>query len=283
VTQEAQHDITKATVVYSVPGVDAATVRRDVTYKASGPEALTMDIYYPGELQGGSGGEPVAQSRLPAVIFVLGYSDVGFQKMLGCRAKEMGSYTSWSRLVAASGLAAITYTNREPMADIHSLLSYVRDNAAALGIDETRIGLWACSGNVPAALAVLMQEPAGHLKCAALCYGFMMDVGGATTVSEASRKWGFVNGCVGKGIDDLPRDVPLFIARAGQDEFPGLNTGFDAFVHGALACNLPITVVNHAAAPHAFDLTHDSATSREIVRQILVFMQFHLLRIIGAG
>lgn len=45
----------------------------------------------------------------------------------------------------------------------------------------------------------------------------------------------------------------------------------------ALARNLPVTFVNHAAAQHAFDLFHDSEISREIVGQILRFLQFHLL------
>jgi hypothetical protein len=276
-SQETQQDITKKTVVYQVPGTEVVTVRRDVAYKAIDSEALTMDIYYPGESHSGTAESGVG-SRLPAVVFVLGYSDRGVQKVLGCRAKEMGSYSSWARLVAASGLVAITYTNREPVADIDVLLNCVRHEAAALGIDGTRIGLWACSGNVPMALTVLMQQPGDDIKCAVLCYGFMMDLGGATAVSEAARKWGFVNGCAGKGIDDLPRDVALFIARAGQDEFPNLNSALDSFVGAALARNLPVTLVNHAAAPHEFDLVHDSATSREIVRQILVFMQFHLLR-----
>ena len=44
-----------------------------------------------------------------------------------------------------------------------------------------------------------------------------------------------------------------------------------------LAANLPITVANHATGPHAFDLMHDSETSRGIVRQILAFLRFHLL------
>jgi len=34
--------------------------------------------------------------------------------------------------------------------------------------------------------------------------------------------------------------------------------------------------VNHASAPHAFDLFQDTETSREIVRQILSFLRFHL-------
>jgi hypothetical protein len=45
----------------------------------------------------------------------------------------------------------------------------------------------------------------------------------------------------------------------------------------ALTCNLPISFVNHPAAPHAFDVMDDSETSQEIIRQILAFMRFNLL------
>ena len=51
----------------------------------------------------------------------------------------------------------------------------------------------------------------------------------------------------------------------------------DRFLVKALTCNLPITLVNHSVAPHAFDLFHDSETSREIITRILAFLQFHLL------
>jgi acetyl esterase/lipase len=199
--------------------------------------------------------------------------------MIGCRFKEMGSNISWGRLIAASGLVAITYTNREPAMDIHTLLQYVRQNSAPLGIDENRIGLWASSGNVPLALSVLMQEGSDYLKCAVLCYGFMLDQDGFTDVAEAAKTWGFVNPCAGKSVVNLPQGLPLFIARAGQDEIPHLNETLDRFLTKALACNLPVTFTNHPAAPHAFDLFHDSETSREIVRQILAFMRFHLLAV----
>jgi len=208
---------------------------------------------------------------------VAGYPDSGFESKVGCKLKEMASYISWGQLTAASGLVAITYTNREPVADIHALLEYVGQNAAALGIDETRIGVWACSGNVPLALSVLMQKASDDLKCAVLCYGLMLDLDGATRVADAARQWGFVNPCAGKSVDDLPKDVPLFIARAGQDQMPHLNETIDRFMVKALSGNLPVTLVNHPTAPHAFDLFHDSETSREIIRQILAFMRFHLL------
>lgn len=115
------------------------------------------------------------------------------------------------------------------------------------------------------------------MKCAVLCYGFMLDLEESTSVAEASKLFGFVNPSTGKSADDLPDNVPLFIARAGQDELPGLNGTIDRFMGDALARDLPVTFVNHPGAPHAFDLMHDSETTREIIRQILAFMRFHLI------
>ena len=260
-------EIVKKEVVYRIPCMDEVRVTRDVAYQTTDGGALTMDIYYPPDASGGA--------RLPAVVFVAGYPDPGFEKMLGCKFKEMGAYLSWARLTAASGMVALTYTNREPEADARALLRHVRQSAATLGIDEQRIGLWACSGNVPLALSMLMGE--ASLKCAVLCYGLMLDLEGATHVAEAAQTWGFANPSAGKSIADLPRDVPLFVARAGQDQTPHLNETIDGFVAAALAQNLPVTFVNNPTAPHAFDLFDDSETSREIIRRILAFVRFHLL------
>ena len=156
------------------------------------------------------------------------------------------------------------------------MLQYVRQNAARLDIDEKSIGVWAGSGNVPNALSVLRQDAQESLKCAVLCYGYTLDSDGSTGVADAARQWGFVTPCAGTSVDDLPRDIPLFVARAGHDQMPGLNETLDRFLAKALARNLPLTFVNHSTAPHAFDLFHDSETSREIVRRILAFLQFHL-------
>ncbi len=277
-----QDDISKKTAVYQIPGMDEVTIRRDVQYQETDAGALTMDIYYPPDSRSEARKESFIKKEIfmhiPAVVVVAGYPDPGFQKMIGCKFKEMGSSVSWGRLAAASGIAAITYTNREPATDIHALLQYIRRNAETLGIDENRIGVWASSGNVPLALSLLMKEAQEKLKCAVLCYGVMLDLEGASDVSEMAGKWGFVNPCAGKSVDDLMQDVPLFIARAGQDQLPHLNETLDRFLSKALTCNLPVTFTNHAAAPHAFDLLHDSETSREIIRQILAFMRFHLLR-----
>jgi hypothetical protein len=268
-SQDAPQDITRKRVLYELPGTNAVMVRRDVEFRGSDGATLGMDLYFPADTKPGA--------RIPAVVIVAGFPDVGYHKMLGCRFKEMAFCVSWARLLAASGLAAVAYTNREPAADLHALFADVHQHAASLGIDETRMGLWASSGNVPLALSALMQNAGGHLKCAALYYGYMLDLGGSTVVAEASAQWGFINPCTGKSVADLPQQAPLFIARAGRDQFAGLNDALDRFVAAALARNLPMTLVNHADAPHAFDLDHDSDTTREIVKGTLAFLRLHLL------
>jgi dienelactone hydrolase len=267
-SQENQQDaISRRKVVHQIPGVDDVAVRRDAKYRVTDDSTLAMDVYYPPDSKSGS--------RMPVVVFVFGYPDSTMKAMIGSKLKEMGQYISWGRLMATSGLVAITYESREPTSDIHELLAYVRQNASSLGVDENRIGIWACSGNVPTALWVLMNETSDYLKCAVLYYGFMFDCEGSNKVAEAAETVGFVNPCVGRTVDDLPMDVPLFIVRAGQDN-PHLNETIDRFLGKAVVRNMPVTLTNYSEGPHAFDILDDSEISLEIIRQTIAFMRFHL-------
>ena len=62
-----------------------------------------------------------------------------------------------------------------------------------------------------------------------------------------------------------------------------MNESLDSFIGGALHRDLPVRLINHAGAPHAFDLFDDSEATREIIREILRFMQFQLSRPAEAG
>jgi acetyl esterase/lipase len=189
-TQE-EH-ISRKKVLYDLPGTAAVTVQMDIPYGASGDDALTMDLYRPPDAQSGT--------PLPAVIIVAGYPDPGFQRMLGCNFKEMGSTTSWARLIAASGTIAVTYTNCEPIADAHTLLRFLRDNATTLGINTTRLALCASSGNAPLALSLLRND----ITCAALCYPLTLDLDGHTEVADAAATFKFANPLGASSIHDLP-------------------------------------------------------------------------------
>jgi hypothetical protein len=149
-------------------------------------------------------------------------------------------------------------------------LDYLRDRGAALGVDASRLGVWACSGNGPMGLAAALHE---RLACAAFLYAYLLDDDGATSVADASARWGFVNAAAGRPVADVPATLPLFIARAGRDQVSGVNESIDRFVAGALKRNLSVTVVNHANAPHAFDVSDESAATRAVIRSALTFLQ----------
>jgi hypothetical protein len=265
-----QEHISQARAVYTIAGMERAMVRKDLVYRNAADGPLTLDVYAP---EGA-----IAETPLPAVVLVAGYNDAGYQKMLGVKFKEMAMSVSWSQLIAASGLIAITYTNREPAADLDALLQHVRDHAGALGIDRDRMALWACSGNVPLALSALMAHGRRFIRCGALLYGYMLDGDGESGVAEAAAAFRFTHPNDGKSLEDLPEDLPLLIVRAGREQFPHLNASIDRFFAKALTLNRAVTLVNHAEGPHSFDLLHDSDTSRRIIRQVLDFLAAHVTR-----
>ena len=257
--REAQfRELAKKTIVYRVPGMDTVAVRRDETYRVTEEGALQLDVYTPAA---GTGHPP------PVVVIVLGYPDP--QGLF----RRFGWHVSWAQLLAASGVAAVIYGNRQPAADIHGVLQHIRDHAGTLGVDGSRIGLLACSGHGPVALSALTVD--GTLTCAALLYSFTMDLDGAEHVANAAKQFFFTDACAGKSMADLPA-VPLLLARAGRDQFAGLNDALDRFVAACLARNLPVSLVNHPDGVHAFDLEEDSELSRGIIRQVLAFLCLHL-------
>ena len=265
----ARPDITKRRIVYEVEGMRDVRVHRGLTYRHAAEGALTMDLYYPSN--NGEG------APAPAVVFVNGYSDIGARAVLGCALKEMESFVSWGQLLAASGLAAVLYeTGPDPADDAETIVRYLLTNAGSLGVDRRRIGLWACSGHVPNALSLLMNAGRAVIRCAALCYGLMLDLEGSTAVAEASRLYRFVNPSAGRAVEDLPAHAALLVVRAGRDDTPGLNATIDRFVPRALAANLPISLINHPDAPHALDIVADTEESRRMIREILRFLAAHL-------
>ncbi len=257
-----RHPMTLKPVVLELPGMEAAKVRRGLAYRETDAGAMALDVWTPARSTAGE--------LKPVVVFASGFPDPGFERRLGCKVMEMASYVSWARLIAASGLVAVTYANREPAADFTAVLRYVHEHAAELGVDRDRIAIWACSGNVPTALSALLVGADVPVASAVLCYGYMFDA------AAAASQFGFTDPCAGRSVDDLRTDVPLLVVRAGQDQTPGLNTTVDRFVAGALSRDLPLTLVNQAGAPHAFDVVDDSDGTREAIRAILDFLRVKL-------
>jgi hypothetical protein len=117
----------------------------------------------------------------------------------------------------------------------------------------------------------------GGLKCAVFLYACTLDGPNGNVVGAAARQFGFANPSVQLTIDDLPGTTHLMVVRAGKDAFPELNATLDRFAADALRRNLPVTIINHADASHAFDLIDDGRESQHVIRQVLAFARFRLL------
>jgi acetyl esterase/lipase len=265
---EAQtNDIFTRRVCLRMDGMEAVPVRRDLDYGPPHPDHR-FDIYYPhGASQSGC---------WPVVIIVAGYPGTLQPRPTPLSFKEMGWTVSMCQLIAASGMAAIAYTNRDPVSDLQALYQHVHAHAEALQIDPRHIGVLATSGSGPTGLATIMRDSRRAPACAVFGYAFLLDLEGDTRVAGAASQFGFANPCAGRAVADLRRDVPLLITRAGRDQFPGVNAAIDRFITAGLRENLPITLVNHAEGPHAYDLFDDGPASRSVVRQTLRFLRQHL-------
>lgn len=258
----ARHPITLKRIIRSLEGMEQVEVTRNVTYH----EGLNLDVYHP---------RGTTEESAPAVVIVAGYPDVGVPMTLGCNFREMEFVVSLAQLIAASGIAAITYSTSAPARDAGLVVDFIARRGAELGIDPDRLGFWAASGNVPVALALLTERRPG-VRAAVLSNGYTFDAAGITAVATAAAAYRFVNATAGKSVRDLPTDVPMFVVRCGRDENAGLNDALDRFVGDAVRENLPITFVNHATAPHGFEINVDTAFSHHLLDAMVSFMRFHL-------
>jgi hypothetical protein len=222
----ARHEVTTRRVLYEIPGMQSIHARKS-NFNGAGGEVLPLEIY--------DAVNPISDA---VVVIIEGYPDAGFEKHVGCKFMEMEWTIAMARLIAASGITAITHSNRDPEADANALLAH-------LSARTPRIGIWSTSGHGPVAL-----KAAAKAKCTVL----------ANPVTA----------------ETCP-DTPLFIVRSGKDETPGLNLALDAFMTRAVADNKPITLVNYPEAPHAFDIHLDHSETRRILQQGLDFLRAHLM------
>jgi dienelactone hydrolase len=261
----------KETVVLEVPGMDDVDVRSDLTYKIVEGGDLLFDVYRPRS----------THPATPAVIFIHGD---GPPNVLA-DAKDWGQYTSWGRLVAASGLAGVTFNHRSTLgatelqkaaSDVDDLISHVRGHAVELGLDAHRLCIWTCSAGGPIGMRVAL---AGHpfVRCAVCFYG-MLDLrhlrdqipdAVADDVLEDFSP-----------ICHLPADggaPPLLLARAGLDR-PAFNEAIDRFATEAIQRGVVVDLLTHPGGEHGFDVLDDDDRSREIIAKTLAFMIWHLSR-----
>ena len=262
----APHPMTAQELHYEHPAAGAVEVRTGaaVYHDETG---RTLDLYRPPA--------PDPSTALPAVVFVLTLPDGVMEVPL----KDYHQYTSWARLVAAEGMVGVLYQVGDADGDLARVLDHLSGHAAALGIDPARVALWSCSGNVPVALRAGRRGAPSPVSIRALVayYGFMPTPDGfrGEAMDSIARLYDMAMPMHGAG-ESYPSDLPMLIARAGQDRWTVGLESTDHFVAWALAENLPVTVLNYPDGRHAFDVLDDTAETRRIIAATLRFMRVHL-------
>jgi hypothetical protein len=266
-TQNKQRE--RGSVVIDLPRMNDVIIKKDIPYQDIVDSTLKMDIYYPPDFD--------FQRKIPAIIFISGAPDSSMVKLVGNPFRKFNQYTSWCKLVAASGMAAIVYETIDPKNDLISLTEYINSERVNLSIDKNKLGSFVCSGHTPTA-AYHILSASSIFRCGVLYYGFFLpqDFLNISTIESMFKQRGFQKPSALPDPAVWKKDVPLLIVRAGMDETPYLNQSMKSFVNHAINQNLPITVINYANGVHGFDVYTDNETSREIIKKTLEFWKFYL-------
>ncbi len=227
-------------LVYDLPGTRDVKLHADVPYGVVGRDTLTLDIYVPPGLN--------ARETRGVVLFVNGIGD-----RRPDRVKRWAIYSTWPRVVAASGLVGVSMdaSSDSVMRSIESAIAFLTSaRGARFGIDTGKLAIYAASANVGAALRYLgSSSRSGALRAAALYYG--------------------------QPPSGAPPKVPtLFIVAQG--DVPQLRAGLEPLWRSVIDSAAPWTLVFGRDMPHAFDAFTDTDDARRLVRMTLDFWHTHL-------
>jgi acetyl esterase/lipase len=255
-------------VVYSVPGMDQAQVKKGLAYKKdTSADFLQMDLYTPAGANG----------VLPVVILIHG----GVESDDPLKPKDWGFYKSWGRLIAASGMAAVTFNHRvgfpnpnlaQGSRDVEDLIAFVRAHSHDWGLDGEHICLAAFSAGGPM-LSMAMRDKPSYIRCLVGFYPFL-------DIQQSALHQKFLSAQQLKEFspityldDSAVKLPPMFVARAGRDQIPDLEPALDRFVAEAIHRNVALEFINHPLGVHSFDSQNNDARSREIVRAAIEFIK----------
>jgi hypothetical protein len=216
-------------LAFHLPGADSVRIIRDQAYKQGATAPVQYDLYLPNVTRRGP---------MPVVVIFNAGQGVG---------RTLSLNVAWARLLAGTGLAAVTYDSDTSGAvrNFDALTRALERDATSHGVAVTRMALWAGSGNVSVALPIASDSTRRNIRVAAMYYG-------AATVPS------------------FRKDLPFQLVRVGLDQ-PGVLYRQDSLISRALAANAPIEVINHPSGEHPFEEGRTPASAR-IVESTVAFL-----------
>jgi len=267
--QTSQNKPRESVVAYQLEGMKDVIVKHDIPYLKTADSTLKMDVYYPAKFD--------FKRKIPAIVFVFGYTNEGQLKTAKHQLRTWSPYTSWCRLVAASGMASIVYETINPENDLKSLIQYISSNADKLNIDTSRIGAYTCSANSPTGIAYILNNSNCIFKCAVVYYGIFLttDFKYISTIDSLSQKMGFMTPRLSEPTSWNIK-VSLMIVHVGKDFVPHTDESLTGFLDKAINQKVPFTLIHYATGIHGFDVYADNAEIREIIKHTLGFWKYYL-------
>jgi acetyl esterase/lipase len=265
--------INQMPVLYKIPGMERVSVRRGTVYKETDEESLKLDAYYPPDFQLGT--------KRGAVVFIHG----GSQPEHVQHIERSQPYSSWCRLVAASGFVAIMFKHRtdegyaklhEAASDVDDLIVYVREHSEELSIDADKLAIWTASSGPIIGLRTILRDKPVYIRGIAIYNGVLSLLNRAyfTFSNEEKPLIQEFSPVYHLSQQRSAQVAPLFVVKAGRDrEF--LNDSIDEFVTIASRRNIPITFMNHPTGEHGFDILNNDARTKEIIKATLAFFHEH--------
>jgi acetyl esterase/lipase len=249
-SQPPNEDLSRRPVVYSTPGMANVRVSEGLVYKTAEGSPLHFDLY-----------APAAASRAsPAVILIHG------GPVPGAGVRRAGMFVSYGRILAATGMIGIAFDHRflgpdrlpDSAADLADLVQHLRKQAPTLGIDQSRLALWAFSGGA-SLVAAALHERQSWLKLVVAYYGIMEPLG----IRHDDRLSAIA--ALGRDASNAP---PIVLARAGRDD-PAINSTIDRFFAAATSAGATVDLFTHPTGHHNFDILDAGERSSQIIRRTL--------------
>lgn len=235
-------DVTTYGVVWRVAQMEQVNVECGISF---GDGERTLDLYRPPVAYPAPGTTPPSATRsLPVVVFA---------NVTGAPFQDWAIYRDWARLVAAHGIVGVVYQSdpADAAKSLDLVFRHLRDHAQRLGIEPSRMALWACSANVSLALPWLHADPRPDVAAAVLYYGSV-------------------------AVPELRTDLPIFYVLAGRDS-PPLKAGIRTLFAQAATAGAPWTMVSAPQLVHAFDALDRGAESQRTVKQTVAWLVDHLV------
>jgi dienelactone hydrolase len=158
-------------------------------------------------------------------------------------------YLGWAQTVASKGVVGVLpdLRNGTQADDYHALVRHLTEHAAEYGIDAAALAVYAGSGNVFTAFPIVESPSERSIKAAVMYYGTAQ-------------------------ISVFRLDLPVLYVRAGLDR-PPVNHGITELTSLAVSQNAPLTLLNHPAGHHAFEIADPGDATREIIDTTIEFVK----------